>query len=283
MRKIFYTLLLFVSFTHANTIEQELYDTLVRWNHANNSKDLRVLSSLYDRRIVYYGTKMRQQKVLQDKKRFLNKYPYFSQTIKHFQYTKLTPRLYKVTFDKFVKFGRNAHPKLFPSYLLIDTSSMMPLITEEGDMISDKKIKSLQTKPFQATHFEPKPIEVKKYKRYFFDKPVTLHGQIQAHSYYNTPNHSNIFNRGKRVTTYVLKLPREIKIIKRNRKDGKRNKSIISDEIELSVQNDKLLKVAMQHNLTVSLTGEFYSQRTRDHGRKLLIKANSLSISSDFN
>ncbi|MEA2029596.1 MAG: hypothetical protein U9N49_11560 [Campylobacterota bacterium] len=273
MRKIFYSLLLLVSFIHANSIEKELYKSVVQWNHANNAKDLRTLSTLYDRRLTYYGEKMRQKKVLHNKKRFFARYPYFTQTLKHIEYTKLTPRLYKVTFDKFVQLKQNRPPKRYPSYLLIDTSSPVPLITEEGDRTSDRKKETKHNNAYN-TH-----IKAKKLKRYFFDKSATLQGKIHLRKQYNSPNHNGILDRGAKA--YILKLPRAIKVINRDR-NQQRNKAIIIDEIEISVQNYKLLKLAMKHNLTVSLTGEFSSQQRRDHGRKLLIETQSICISSDF-
>jgi|GEM_PF-1907293 len=272
MRKIVYTLILLVSFIHADGIKKDLYKTALQWNSAINTKDLRALSALYDKRVVYNGVKMRAKKVLHDKKRLFDRYPYASQKIKDIQFRKLAPKLYKVTFHKFVKLRDNTATKRHSGYLLIDTSSVLPLITEEGESV----IKHPIAKPHQS-------IKTEKLKRYYFDQPVTISGKVHAQSDYSPSGHHDIFNRISREVTYILKLPRAIKVSKQNKKNWGRDQVIISDEIELSTQDVKLLKLAMKHNLTVSITGVLNREHSRGNIRKLSINTHEINISSKFN
>jgi len=266
MRKILYTMLLLVSFIQADTLYKDIYQTVMQWNQANNDKNLRSLSALYDRSVLYHSTKMNRKQLLLAKKRLFAQYPHSKQTLRNFKYSNLSPKLYKVTFDKFIQLREDAPSKRHSTYLVIDTSSLMPLIIEEGD-----------NRAVDREHFNVDR-KHKKLKRYYLNQSATFIGTIELRKGYNAHRH-----RDHREAAYILKLQKPIKIVRENTHHGHRKQAMITDEIELSSHNLKLLKVARQHNLRVRITGELDVHHSREEGRKVMMKTQSICISSDLN
>ena len=109
------------------------------WNKAHNHRNMKLLSKIYSSELTYYGKKLTRKQCIKDKKRALRKYPDFYQHIEEINYSKITPNLYKVTFTKFVRLTISGETTLYPSYLVIDTSTSSILV--EGDDVTDKNIK----------------------------------------------------------------------------------------------------------------------------------------------
>ena len=259
MKKVLYILILLSAFLYSRSIEDGLYNIVTKWNMANNNRDTITLSKLYNKNLTYYGKKLSKYKVIKDKKRFFRKYIYFKQTISNIEYERLTPRLYKISFDKFVKLKRNSREKNYPSYLLINTSSSKFLIEEEGDVITDRNIASRGVKKF------------------YFDKIATISGEVYISNFYGPPNYGDTPNIDKKLKAYILKLPSKIKVINRKR-DDELDETTITNEVQLVLNNFKLIDLAIKNALKVKIKGEFFSAHTGYHIRKLLIDVKSISI-----
>jgi len=81
-----------------------------------------------------------RKKCIKDKTRALKKYPNFHQYLEEIDYSEVTPNIYKVTFNKLVRLKESSKLDVYPSYLLIDTSTSSILV--EGDEVTDKKSKT---------------------------------------------------------------------------------------------------------------------------------------------
>jgi len=112
---------------------------LKHWVKAHNTKDMKLLSKLYAKKITYYGSKRSRERCIKDKKRALKKFPEFYQHIEGEDFIEVTPNIYKVTFTKWVRLEIDREWKDYPSYLLIDISTSSILV--EGDEVTDKNKK----------------------------------------------------------------------------------------------------------------------------------------------
>ncbi len=54
----------------------------------------------------------------------------------------LKKKIYKILFNKYVKFTPKSKIKVYPSYLYVDTSSVIPKIIIESDRVTDLNILS---------------------------------------------------------------------------------------------------------------------------------------------
>ncbi len=102
-----------------------------------NQKDYEAMSILYAPEVLYYGKVLTKRKVLADKKRALRKRPNYHQEIDDVVYNRVKDNVYKVFFNKYVKFSTHSKIKVYPSYLYINTSSVIPKIVIESDRVTD--------------------------------------------------------------------------------------------------------------------------------------------------
>jgi hypothetical protein len=130
----------FVNSTSDDTVTQ-ISKILKDWVSSHNNNDMKLLSDLYAKELTYYGKKLSRKKCIKDKTRALKKYPNFHQSLDEIDYSEITPNIYKVTFNKLVRLKLNGKLNLYPSYLLVDTSTSSILV--EGDNVTDanKKVK----------------------------------------------------------------------------------------------------------------------------------------------
>jgi len=136
MKKIILILIATLSL-YASSVELKLLSAVNSWSDAINSKDYNAMRVLYDNRVIYYGKILPRYKCIADKKRALRKRPNFHQEIDDLRYTYMFDNIYKVYFNKYVKYTRRGRVKMYPSYLYIDISSVIPKIVAESDKITD--------------------------------------------------------------------------------------------------------------------------------------------------
>ncbi len=252
---------IFITLIYANNkIEATINMVVQGWNEANNEKDTDMLSRLYAPKVTYYGSKFSRSKCIKDKNRFFKKYPHFSQSINNISYISLTPRLHKVSFDKYVQIKPHKQSKMYPSYLLVDTSSSFPAITEEGDAVTDKNLKrksTPQTFTFNGIH--------------------QIRGTIKKVKHYGPPGFGENPQEDRLLTAYILKLNKPIKVIESN--PNELNYTTTATEIHL-VAFDFLsqLDVAEKQHKQVILNGEFFSSHTGYHIRELLMDVKSIKF-----
>ena len=262
--KIFVTIcLLLITFSHADNSENpevDLMRTLQGWNDANNAQDTDALSRLYASKVIYYGSKFTRNKCIKDKKRFFKKYSYFSQSIKKITYTSLTPRLHRITFDKYVRITPNKGVKMYPSYLVVNTASAFPAIVEEGDVVTDKNLK-----------------RKKNIKSFSFNGTHKIKGIIKKVKHYGPPGYGENPREDMLLTAYILKLNHPIKVIESN--PDEMNYTTTATEIQLLAFDFlELLGIAAKKHKKVTLNGEFFSGHTGYHIRDLLMDVKSVKF-----
>jgi len=132
-------IIIFLTITNlfSNNLENTLIKTIRLWNSTMNTQDFRLMQSLYANRVIYYGKIRSKYYIIKDKKRALRKYPYFSQVIDELAYDYVEGNIYKVTFNKYVKYRKYSKIKIYPSYIYIDLSYRYPKIVVEGDKVTD--------------------------------------------------------------------------------------------------------------------------------------------------
>ncbi len=134
----------FVNSPSLNDTSTQISKILKDWAKAHNDNDMKLLSNLYAKELTYYGKKLTRKKCIKDKTKALKKYPNFHQSLEEIDYSEVTPNIYKVTFNKLVRLKENGKLNVYPSYLLIDTSTSSILV--EGDDITDTNKKSKEVK-----------------------------------------------------------------------------------------------------------------------------------------
>jgi len=253
---------IFFNFSYAVDNTKFVSSVLYKWNEANNQKDISKLSKLYSDNVIYYGKKLSKRESIKDKQRFFKKYPLFSQTIDNIKYTPIATKLYKVSFDKQVKLTPNRKSKIYPSYLIIDTSLNHPNIVEEGDILTDIKLN-----------------RAKGVKVFSFDGRHKVKGTIQKVKYYGPPGFGENPKVDKLLTAYILKLDEPIKVVKSNNSLNEFDSTTIATEIQLVAFDFlKQLDIAEQKHKKVELEGEFFSAHTGHHIRKLLMDVKSINF-----
>lgn len=249
---LFLTITLF-SFANANEREDRLMMVLESWNDANNAKDTDTLSRLYASKIIYYGSRLSREKCIKDKKRLFNKYPYFTQAIENAAFTSLNPNLYKIIFDKYVRITPGKKYKVYPSYVLVDTSLTFPAIVEEGDSITDKNIKRNNTLP-----------------TYTIGGVHEIKGKVQIVHHYGPPGYGEDPINDQKLTAYILKLDAPIKVVAL--KGDEVSFTTHTSEIQLAGFEDfAYLEEAAESGENLTLRGEFFSAHTGYHIRDVLM------------
>jgi hypothetical protein len=136
MRVLF--VLIFSAITlFASSVEFKLLNAVNSWNDAINSRDYSAMRVLYANKVIYYGKIMPRYKCIADKKRALRKRPNFHQEIDDLSYKYIMRDIYRVSFNKYVRYKIGGKIKLYPSYLYVDISSVIPKIVAESDKVTD--------------------------------------------------------------------------------------------------------------------------------------------------
>lgn len=114
--------------------------TLVNeWNNAHASKDIAILSNLYDNSILYYGTKSDKNSCIESKLSLFRKYPdYYQQIFGEIRIEKISNTEFKTSFVKRVTFNQKTND--YPSYLVFSKKQKEWRITTEGDLVTDKNL-----------------------------------------------------------------------------------------------------------------------------------------------
>ena len=245
-------------FAQSDNNEAKLMMVLQSWNDANNAKDIDTLSRLYASKITYYGSKLSRKKCIKDKKRLFKKYPHFSQSAQSTAYSALSPQLYKIIFDKHVRIKPGSKSKVYPSYLLVNTSSAFPAIVEEGDSVTDKNIKRNNVIP-----------------TYTIGDTHELKGKIETVLHYGPPGYGEDPQNDQKITAYILKLEEPINAV-----------ALMGDEVNFSTQTTEIqllafdylsqLEETVKKRKVVRLRGEFFSAHTGYHIRDVLMDVKSI-------
>jgi len=253
--------LIVISLNAGNTIiENAVYRVVSSWNIANNNRDTERLYYLYAPQVIYYGTKLSRDLCMADKRRFFIQHPFFYQYISNIRYTPITQRLYKVSFNKYVRLNPNRSFRLYPSYLVIDLADIYNgNIVEEGDSITDRNLQqnSIQTFSFEGIH--------------------QIRGIIKSVQFYGPPGFGE-FPEDKPSTAYIIKLYKPIMVV--NNTGDELNETTITDKIQLVLSPNlwEIIKAIKDKNIPVIVSGEFFSAHTAHHIRKLLINVKSITF-----
>lgn len=109
------------------------------WNKAHASKDIEILSNLYDNSVLYYGTQIGKKSCIESKRSLFRKYPdYYQQIFGEIRSEKISKTEVKCSFVKRVTF--NQKTKDYPSYLIFSKKQDDWKITTEGDLVTDKNL-----------------------------------------------------------------------------------------------------------------------------------------------
>lgn len=129
---------------------------------------------------------------------------------------------------------------------------------------------------YQAS-FQIKSIEQKESSTYTFQGNSTIQGVIETVQYYGPPGYGEDPEYDKKITAYILKLSRPIKVVASN--DDELNSIIVTKEIQLSTYElIKKVKIAAKTHKKIKVTGEFFSSHTGGHTSKLLIDVVSIEF-----
>ena len=133
---IIFVLTALTSCTQDNT---NMKDLVVKWNDANSSKDIEILSEMYDDSVLYYTVNKSKNNCIQDKLEFYNKHPDCLQEIVGEIETKKTNKNeYKCNFQKRVKYNNKS--EVFDSYINFKKINNKWRIITEGDLTTDKNV-----------------------------------------------------------------------------------------------------------------------------------------------
>ncbi len=245
------------SSTHSGAIS-----VVESWNRASNTKDPYILSQLYADTLTYYGSRLTRSQCIRDKKRFFKKYPSFHQELDAMHIEAITPRLYRVSFDKTVRLTRNGSEKNYPSYLLIDLSSSPVRIVEEGDKVTDANLAKRKVKQTRKT-------------AYSFNESYTISGRIVKVLHYGPPGYGDDPAHDQKLTAYVLKLDSPITVISNDGGDTL-NETTTASEIQLVIHDFKKFKNLTRNHHRITLRGVFFSAHTGYHIRDLLMDVKSI-------
>jgi ketosteroid isomerase-like protein len=138
----------------------EIIDLVNIWNNSHNNKDLTSLSNVYNENVFYYGINKEKSKIIQDKKRLLNKYSDFQQIIsdKDLKITN-SENGKTISFTKNVTF--DSKQKDYPAYLVVSEINGNWKIVTESDLVTDKNI----AKPSKTLKID-NPEKIKKGRLY---------------------------------------------------------------------------------------------------------------------
>jgi len=228
------------------------------WNKAHNHRNMKLLSKIYSSELTYYGKKLTRKQCIKDKKRALRKYPDFYQHIEEINYSKITPNLYKVTFTKFVRLTISGETTLYPSYLVIDTSTSSILV--EGDDVTDKniKVKDITKKQVKNTENDKKYEEVNQYQNNYSNievKEIETTKVIKKDNTSHIEQESNlegsflckkIQQKALNALEYASKLQKEKKILSSMKQYKKASKSL--DDV-LDICSDLTDKTRLRYML----------------------------------
>ena len=110
-----------------------------KWNEANSTKDVGILSNLYDKRVMYYGMQMDKNECIENKLAFFNKKTDFKQEIVgEVIVENISNSEIKCIFTKKVTVDGNTTD--YPSYLQFRKVGEEWKISVEGDLVTDENL-----------------------------------------------------------------------------------------------------------------------------------------------
>lgn len=131
--------------TKINEVKSESNDTILltdltkKWNDCIVQKDLKILAELYSEQVSIYGVSISKTQGIENKEKFLNKYPDFNQSITgKIVVNKIKDNQYKVIFPKRTNYNKKTID--VESYLIFEKISNSWKIVNESDNTTDKNI-----------------------------------------------------------------------------------------------------------------------------------------------
>ncbi|MBO7134295.1 MAG: hypothetical protein J6W06_09090 [Bacteroidales bacterium] len=116
------------------------FATLVgKWNDANSTKDVGILSNLYSQSVMYYGMRMEKNECIENKLAFFNKKPDFKQEITgEVKVENISADEVKCSFTKTVTVDGKTTD--YPSYLQFRKVGDEWKISVESDLVTDENL-----------------------------------------------------------------------------------------------------------------------------------------------
>lgn len=248
------------------TINNVLVPLLEQWNNANNTKNIQILNQLYAEKIKYYGTSLSREECIKDKKRVFKKLPNFIQKSQGKGFVVIDENTYKILLDKIVQTTPNNAAKMFPSYLIVDTSSSMPKIIEEGDYITNWNLRKRKLK----SNDEIETLNC--------SQKHNVTGYIDVAYDYGIPNFGEDPESDSLSGAYILHLEKPI-IVLDNGNECDYGESIKTYDLQLVPIDDVAhsnLNEAVKQYKKVELSGKFFTAHTGHHVRDLLFEIDTI-------
>lgn len=123
-------------------------DLHLRWNNAHNQPDSLTLLQLFDKNVLYYGSRMPREKLVVAKMKFFRKTPGYSQAIQQVNFLVNNNYQKEIRFMKLVSAEGNV--MMVPARLKIVKKENGWVITEESDSISDARLEAGNRVPENA-------------------------------------------------------------------------------------------------------------------------------------
>jgi hypothetical protein len=245
-----------------------LFPLLDIWNQAHNLKNINILKSLYGSNIKYYGKKLTRKQCLKDKQRLFKKLPSFTQSIRRGEVVKMEDSTYKILFNKVVKSSPSSEAKIYPSYLVIDTSENSGRIIEESDYVTDWNIKKRRLSSLD-----------KMIPTLNCSREQTLRGNVQIVYSFDSPGFGENPETDSIVGNYILHLDKPI-IVPDNGNECDYGETIKAYEVQLMIDDPQMvsyIKARASSNKPIAVSGKFFTANTMHHKRKLLLEVFSVN------
>jgi len=232
---------------------------LSEWNDAMNNRDYSLLEKLYDSTVKYYGKNYSREQCLEDKRKFFEKNPGFSQKVSgNTTIEWVDSTTYLVSFPKTVRF--RGEEKDYPSYLKMRISNGNILICAESDVITDRIIEKNNS---------DKSINSQRLNYYYEPEISVLSGILRSQWFYGPPNYGETPKTDKKETCYILILDSPIDVLSGEKDEFNKTERSITD-IQLVI-----LDYAPFHpylNQRIEVSGKLFHSETGHHHTKVLME-----------
>jgi hypothetical protein len=253
-------------------------ELVLKWNEAHNSKDIYLLSNLYDSVVEYYGKTSVKENVINDKSYFFIQHPDYNQSILgDVIIEKISLCEVKCSFSKISEFDNNLSD--YPSYLVFKLIDDSWKIIVESDSITDENlIKKDQNKSDLMDSFisymtiDSIESEGVMYK----DDYVELNGFVSKHEatpYYNAEDIPD-FKEEDLIIYYTVQLEKPIYVFQgylENEYNEVSEVQIYSTYKDISEYDGKKVKIS----------GNIFKGTTWHHRREFLTNIFSIDVILD--
>lgn len=238
-----------------------------KWSDAHNTKDVGVLSDLYDQFVMYYGTLMERNECIESKLSFFKKKPDFKQTIVSDVTTEnISDYEVKCSFTKNVT--TNGKSTDYPSYLHFKKCGDNWKISVEGDLVTDKNLAKKKAKSSYTNS-----------KNYYFEPSISvISGTIVSETFYGPPGYGEDPANDTKELCYVLLLDNPINVIPGpDDYDDEINNAAVNNITKIQLVNSDYFQEKYLNKL-VKLTGTFFYGHSGHHHTDILLYINDAEI-----